>query len=133
VRAAVLQEIGKPMMVEEIPRPAPKDHEVLVKVVSTGVCRADLHVIMAGIARHGVEAHFEITPVVRRKISIDGSYGGRPGSDMPVLLRMLDGGQLDPGRLVSRRYSLDEAAEAYDALDRGEIVGRALIVADDID
>ena len=88
-------------------------------------------VALAGIAPIGVEAHFEITRVVRRKVAIIGSYGGRPGSDMPILLRMVEAGQLDPGRFVTRRYSLDQAADAYAALDRGEIVGRAIIVADD--
>ncbi len=44
---------------------------------------------MAGIAPTGVEASFEITRVVRRKVSIRGSFGGRPGSDMPTLLRMV--------------------------------------------
>jgi D-arabinose 1-dehydrogenase-like Zn-dependent alcohol dehydrogenase len=30
--------------------------------------------------------------------------------------------------LITRRYRLDETAEAYAALDRGEINGRAIIV-----
>jgi len=33
-----------------------------------------------------------------------------------------------PGRTISRRFSLDDAARAYDALNRGEIVGRAIVV-----
>jgi succinate semialdehyde reductase (NADPH) len=34
---------------------------------------------------------------------------------------------VDVTRAVTRRYTLDRAAEAYDALDRGEIVGRAIV------
>jgi hypothetical protein len=34
---------------------------------------------------------------------------------------------LYPGCSASSRYSLDQAVEAYDALNRGEIVGRAII------
>jgi D-arabinose 1-dehydrogenase-like Zn-dependent alcohol dehydrogenase len=29
--------------------------------------------------------------------------------------------------MVSRRFGLDEAGAAYEALDRGEIVGRAVV------
>jgi D-arabinose 1-dehydrogenase-like Zn-dependent alcohol dehydrogenase len=34
---------------------------------------------------------------------------------------------VDVGRAVTRRYALAQAAEAYDALNRGEIVGRAIV------
>ena len=34
---------------------------------------------------------------------------------------------VDVSRAVTRRYSLAQAAEAYDALNRGEIVGRAVV------
>src|SRR5690348_16060150 len=50
MRAAVLHEVGKPMTIEEIERPVPKDGEVLVRIVSTGVCHTDLHVIKGEVA-----------------------------------------------------------------------------------
>ncbi len=31
-------------------------------------------------------------------------------------------------KLITRRYSLDEVGEAYAALDRGEVTGRAIVV-----
>lgn len=89
-------------------------------------------VAMVGIAPAGVEASFEITRIVRRRITIAGSYGGRAGEDMPKLLALARSGKIDPGRFVTRRYGLDEVADAFSALDRGEIIGRAIIVADDV-
>jgi S-(hydroxymethyl)glutathione dehydrogenase/alcohol dehydrogenase len=46
---------------------------------------------------------------------------------MPALLRMVSGGIVEPERVITRRYTLEQADEAYKALARGEIVGRAII------
>jgi succinate semialdehyde reductase (NADPH) len=97
-----------------------------------GAVRDGGRVALAGIAPAGVEASFEITRLVRRKIQVLGSYGGRARSDMPQLLALARAGRIDPGRFVTRRYRLDETAEAFAALDRGDIVGRAIVVADEV-
>ncbi|XP_009687630.2 all-trans-retinol dehydrogenase [NAD(+)] ADH4 [Struthio camelus] len=44
-KAAIAWEAGKPLSVEEIEVSPPKDHEVRVKIVATGVCRTDEHAI----------------------------------------------------------------------------------------
>ena len=44
MKAAVLHELKKPMVVEEVERPVPGEGEVLIKVESSGVCHSDLHV-----------------------------------------------------------------------------------------
>ena len=44
-----------------------------------------------------------------------------------VALELARSGAVDVSRSVTRRYALEQAAEAYDALNRGEIVGRAII------
>jgi propanol-preferring alcohol dehydrogenase len=44
MKAAVLHEFGKPLEVEEIARPEPAAHEVLIQVEACGVCHSDLHV-----------------------------------------------------------------------------------------
>ena len=49
-------------------------------------------------------------------------------ADMPEILALAGRGDLAPRRCVTRRFALDEAAAAYEALDRGEIVGRAIVV-----
>lgn len=84
-------------------------------------------VVMVGIAAAGAVGQIDLTRLPRRKLRILGSYGGRPRTDMPALLELARRGLLDPGRAVTRRYSLERAGEAYDALDRGEIVGRAVV------
>jgi propanol-preferring alcohol dehydrogenase len=43
MRAALVHAFGKPLAIEEVPIPIPGPGEVLVKIVSTGVCHTDLH------------------------------------------------------------------------------------------
>ena len=43
MQAAVVHAFGKPLAIEEVPIPAPGQGELLVKIVSTGVCHTDLH------------------------------------------------------------------------------------------
>ncbi len=45
MRAVVLPEVHASLGVEDIPTPAPKSGEVLVRVAACGVCHTDLHVI----------------------------------------------------------------------------------------
>lgn len=43
MRAAVVREFGKPLIIEELDIPAPGPGEVLVKILASGVCHTDLH------------------------------------------------------------------------------------------
>ena len=43
MKAAVVHAFGKPLVIEEIPVPAPGPGELLVKVIACGVCHTDLH------------------------------------------------------------------------------------------
>jgi S-(hydroxymethyl)glutathione dehydrogenase / alcohol dehydrogenase len=43
MRAAVLEEFGKPLAVQEVDLAEPKDAEVLVRLVACGVCHTDLY------------------------------------------------------------------------------------------
>lgn len=43
MRAAVVRAFGKPLDIEEIPVPEPGPGEVLVKIMTSGVCHTDLH------------------------------------------------------------------------------------------
>jgi propanol-preferring alcohol dehydrogenase len=45
MKAAVLHEFGKPLRIEDVPRPEPAAGEVLVKVEACGVCHSDLHIM----------------------------------------------------------------------------------------
>ena len=46
MRAAVLEEFGKNLIVQEVPVPQPGPGQALVKLVSTGVCHTDLHAVL---------------------------------------------------------------------------------------
>jgi len=83
--------------------------------------------VMVGIAPIGQTAEVEITRLVRRKIQVCGSFGGRPRTDLVHLARLVADGALNPGALISRRFPLEEAQDAYRLLAEGKIVGRALI------
>lgn len=83
--------------------------------------------VMIGIAPVGRTAEIEITRLVRRKLQVCGSFGGRPRSDLAHLGQLVVDGRLDPGALISRRFPLTEVDQAYQLLADGQIVGRAII------
>ncbi|HMD46483.1 MAG TPA: Zn-dependent alcohol dehydrogenase [Acidimicrobiales bacterium] len=57
-------------------------------------------------------------------------YGSTdPDRDFPLLVNLIEGGQLDAASLVSARIGLDEVNEAFGAMVRGE-VARSVIVFD---
>lgn len=43
MKAAVVYEFGQPLQIEEMPVREPGQHEILVKVIASGVCHTDLH------------------------------------------------------------------------------------------
>ncbi len=97
-------------------------------VQATEMVRDGGRMVAVGIAPAGERAGVEITRLVRRAIRIVGSYGGRPRADMPRLLSLVSKGVLHPEESVTRRFTLNEVVSAYAALDRREILGRAIVV-----
>jgi S-(hydroxymethyl)glutathione dehydrogenase/alcohol dehydrogenase len=85
-------------------------------------------VVVIGIAAGATPAPIEITHLVRRGIRLQGSYGARVRGDMPEIVTLAGGGQISVSQPITRRYRLEQADEAYRALDRGEITGRAIVV-----
>ena len=45
MKAAVLREVGKPLVIEDIQISKPKPREVLIRTASAGVCHSDLHFV----------------------------------------------------------------------------------------
>ncbi len=97
---------------------------------AVGVLADGGRMVAIGIAAGRAVAEVEITPLVRRGYTIAGSFGARTRQDLPAVVELAAAGGFDTEHLVTRRYSLDEADEAYQALARGEITGRAVIVMD---
>ena len=58
-----------------------------------------------------------------------GTYGGsaNPERDFPMYVRWFTEGKLPLERLVSRRFALEQINEACEALERGQILGRAIV------
>jgi S-(hydroxymethyl)glutathione dehydrogenase/alcohol dehydrogenase len=55
------------------------------------------------------------------------AYGCRVRTDMPEILAHAGRGRIDVAAPITRRYPLDQADAAYQALARGEILGRAIV------
>src|SRR4029077_4613017 len=81
-----------------------------------------------GIAPGKTTAPVEITRLARRGLRIIGSYGARTRADMPEIIRLAARGTFRPEAIVTKRYALSDVDGAYQALARGEIVGRAIVV-----
>ena len=50
MKAAVFHGNGKPLMIEEMPAPEPRDGEVVLRVAACGLCHTDLHYLDHGVA-----------------------------------------------------------------------------------
>ena len=83
--------------------------------------------VVIGIAPGTTTAPIEITRLVRRGIQLMGSYGSRVRTDLPEVLALAARGQVSVSQPITRRYPLARADEAYATLNRGEIVGRAIV------
>jgi S-(hydroxymethyl)glutathione dehydrogenase/alcohol dehydrogenase len=83
--------------------------------------------VAVGIAAGASTANVEITPLVRRGLRLMGSFGGRTREDLPAVIDLAATGVFSVEDAVTRTYPLESAGEAFDALARGEIQGRAVI------
>ena len=112
---------GVDVVVEAIGRP--ETAAQAVRMVRDGG-----RVVLVGVAAAGQTAALEINRLVRRGITVAGSFGCRVRTDMPEVVRLAAGGGIRPSASITRRVPLEEVNDAYLALERGEIVGRAIVV-----
>jgi len=96
-------------------------------IQASEVLRDGGRMVAIGIAPGTTTAPLEITRLVRRSQRVIGSYGARTRADMPRVLDLAARGVFRPEDVVTRRYHLEQVDEAYRALARGEINGRAII------
>jgi S-(hydroxymethyl)glutathione dehydrogenase/alcohol dehydrogenase len=83
--------------------------------------------VAVGIADGDATAGIPITRLVRRSQRIIGSYGARTRTDLPRVIDMTARGAIQPQQVVTRRYALQDAARAYEDLNQGAIIGRAVV------
>lgn len=111
---------GVDVAIEALGRPQTVEHAFMMT-------RDGGRMVVIGIAPGTATAGIEITRLVRRGIAIMGSYGSRVRTDMPDVVALAARGHVSASRPITRRYRLEQADEAYAALNRGEIVGRAIV------
>jgi succinate semialdehyde reductase (NADPH) len=96
--------------------------------IAVGSVRAGGRAVAIGLPKGpGVTFPVEIGRLVRREVKILGSYGARPSVDMPALIKLVDSGAVNIQSEITRRYPLERVPEAFQALERGEIIGRSII------
>jgi Zn-dependent alcohol dehydrogenase len=85
--------------------------------------------VLIGVPATGATVPLDVRPLVTGERSIRGcSYGSaRTREDLPRLVELYLAGRLRVDELITHRYGLDEANEAFRALAAGEL-GRGLIV-----
>jgi S-(hydroxymethyl)glutathione dehydrogenase/alcohol dehydrogenase len=96
--------------------------------VAVNSVRAGGRVVAIGLpVGPGATFPVEIGRLVRREVKLMGSYGARPTVDMPALIGLVTKGAVSIQNEITKRYGLDGANEAFEAMKRGEIVGRAIV------
>jgi D-arabinose 1-dehydrogenase-like Zn-dependent alcohol dehydrogenase len=80
--------------------------------ITTGAAKGDLSV--------------PIDAIVNKEIQILGSRG-MPVTEFPAMLRMVAAGRLNPGKLVTRKVTLEETAEVIAAMDSYDTLGFTVI------
>jgi len=85
--------------------------------------------VVIGVPATGATVPLDVRPLVTGERVIRGSsYGSaRTREDLPRLVELYRGGRLKIDELITRRYGLEEANEAFRALAAGEL-SRGLIV-----
>ena len=56
-----------------------------------------------------------------------GSYGGRARQDLPKLVKLAETGIFNLSNAVTRKYKFEEANKAFEDLNKGNIVNRAVV------
>ena len=84
MRAAVLNEFGSVLALEEVPQPQPGPDEVLIQVEACGVCHSDLHIIEGDLAgfrartkKKLIPGHEVVGRVVRRGDAVTDLFIGQ--------------------------------------------------------
>ncbi|KAH7427072.1 hypothetical protein KP509_10G029000 [Ceratopteris richardii] len=96
-------------------------------IQSTLAIRDGGRAVIIGLAPMGCMAEIDLVRLVRRQVKIIGSYGARARQDLPTILGLAEMGAFDIKSTVSEKHTLEEANSIYEALHRGQVLGRAIV------
>lgn len=97
---------------------------------SLEVVRRDGRVVVIGLHPLGTRVPLDMMGFSLYNLTLIACLGYSPSRDLPPLIDLVASGQVDPGRLVTRTFPLEEVNDAYDALRRGR-VARAVVRLED--
>ncbi|KAL5229518.1 hypothetical protein ABZP36_028294 [Zizania latifolia] len=105
--------------------------EALGKALTFSQCAKSVRdggkAVMIGLAATNVMGEVDITRLVRGQVKIIGSYGARARQDLPQIVKLAESGAFNLKNTISRKCKFEEANSAYEDLDHGKIVGRAVV------
>ena len=154
--AAVLYEVNKPLVVEDVEVLEPGAHEVRVKWAANGVhaisgmggvdfafevvgtqktveqALASTHrggmCVVVGVCPSGTRISVDPTMLLQQRVLTGTSFGGgHQRKDVPDLIDLYMSGKYQLKEMVSRRLPLSELNHAFDLMKQGE-VKRSVIV-----
>ncbi len=84
-------------------------------------------VVIAGNPPHGEK--ISIDPFLLKGKRITGSWGGltRPEKDIPLYVDLYLAGKLKLDELITDRFNFDEINQAFQAMDNGKLLGKAIL------
>jgi Zn-dependent alcohol dehydrogenase len=105
--------------------------EALGKALTFSQCTKSVRdggkAVMIGLAATNVIGEVDITRLVRRQVKIIGSYGARARQDLPQIVKLAESGAFNLQNTISRKCKFEEVNSAYEDLNQGKIVGRAVV------
>lgn len=107
MRAAVLREYGAPLAIEDIDRPTPAPHGVVIEVKACGICRSDWHAWQG----HGEWADDQVAP--------GQILGHEPAGRVVEVGEDVRG--FEPGTRVAVPFSMGEGSCRYCQNGHGEV------------
>jgi threonine dehydrogenase-like Zn-dependent dehydrogenase len=93
---------------------------------SLEVARRGGRVVVIGLHPLGTRVPLHMMGFSMYNLTLIACLGYSPRRDLPPLVDLVATGRLDPSRIVSQSFSLDEVNKAYGALEAGE-VARAIV------
>lgn len=109
---------GVDLSLEAIPEPR---LEASMEVVRRGG-----RLVVLGMHPLGAQVPLDMMGFSMYSLTLVACLGYSPRRDLPPLVRLVASARLDPRRIVSRYYPLEEVNEAYEALRKGT-VARAVV------